>query len=65
VTIFLAVNLDFLQKFLGTTGLTPDQWAICIVVPLSLVVVEEVRKLLKIRTSEPAIAPVAAAASAA
>jgi Ca2+-transporting ATPase len=65
LTIFLAVNLDFLQKFLGTTGLTPDQWAICIVVPLSLVVVEEVRKLLKIRTSEPAPAAVVAAPAAA
>jgi Ca2+-transporting ATPase len=68
LTIFLAVNLDFLQKFLGTTALTPDQWAVCIVVALSLLVIEEVRKLLKIRTSEAPVtpastpAPVAAAA---
>jgi len=66
LTIFLAVNLDFLQKFLGTTSLTPDQWAVCLVVPLSLVVVEEARKLLKIKTGdEPVKAPVAAAAAAA
>jgi len=66
LTIFLAVNLDFLQKFLGTTSLTPDQWAVCLVVPLSLVVVEEARKLLKIKTGdEPTKAPVATAAAAA
>jgi len=66
LTIFLAVNLDFLQRFLGTTSLTPDQWAVCLVVPLSLIVVEEARKLLKVRTGdEPTVAPVAAAAAAA
>ncbi len=57
ITIILAVNVDFLQKFLGTTALTPDQWGICIVVALSLIVVEEVRKLLKIRTSEAPVQP--------
>ena len=31
-------------------SLSIDQWAICIVVALSLIVVEEARKLLKIRT---------------
>jgi hypothetical protein len=39
---------------------------VCLVVPLSLIVVEEVRKLLKIRTGdEPAKAPVAPATAAA
>ncbi len=66
LTIILATELGFLQRLLGTTALSIDQWAVCIVVPLSLIVVEEVRKLLKIRTGdEPApaqAAPVAAAA---
>jgi Ca2+-transporting ATPase len=66
LTILLATELGFLQRLLGTVGLSADQWAVCIVVPLSLIVVEEVRKLLKVRTGdEPAptlAAPVAAAA---
>ena len=66
LTIILATELGFLQRLLGTTALSIDQWAVCIVVPLSLIVVEEVRKLLKIRTGdEPApaqAAPVAAGA---
>jgi Ca2+-transporting ATPase len=67
LTIYLAVNLDFLQTFLGTTALTSDQWAICIVVAASLIVIEEVRKLLKIRTGDEPVAtsPVAPAPAAA
>ena len=63
LTILLAVEFGFLQRLLGTTSLTVDQWAICIVVSLSLIVVEEVRKLLRMRTGdEPAtvMAPAAA-----
>ena len=33
-------------------SLSADQWAVCIVVALSLIVVEEARKLLKIRTGD-------------
>jgi len=66
LTIILATELGFLQRLLGTVSLSVDQWAVCIIVPLSLIVVEEVRKLLKVRTGdEPAAtqaAPVAAAA---
>ena len=66
LTILLATEFGFLQRLLGTVSLSADQWAVCIVVPLSLIVVEEVRKLLKVRTGdEPAAtsaAPVAAAA---
>jgi Ca2+-transporting ATPase len=62
LTILFATELGFLQRFLGTTGLTPDQWAVCILVPLSLIVVEEVRKALRIRTSD---APPEATAAAA
>ena len=44
-------------------SLSPDQWAVCIIVPLSLVVVEEVRKLLKVPTGdEPGVVAAAAAA---
>jgi len=66
LSIILATELGFLQKILGTASLSPDQWAVCIVVALSLIVVEEARKLLKIRTSdEPAGATPAAIPAAA
>jgi Ca2+-transporting ATPase len=66
LTIILATELGFLQRLLGTTPLTIDQWAVCIVVPLSLIVVEEVRKLLKVRTGdEPAAAQAAPAGAGA
>jgi Ca2+-transporting ATPase len=54
LTIILATELGFLQRLLGTVSLTVDQWFICIGVALSLMVVEEVRKLLKVRTAEDA-----------
>ena len=60
LTILLAVELGFFQRILGTTALSAEQWVICIGVALSLIVVEEVRKLLKIRTGdEPAETPAA------
>jgi P-type Ca2+ transporter type 2C len=64
-SIVLATELGFFQRMLGTMSLTGDQWGICIVVSLSLIVVEEARKLLKVRTSErPApAAPVAVPAA--
>ncbi len=54
LTIILATEFGFLQRLLGTVSLTVDQWFICIGVALSLIVVEEVRKLLKVRTAEDA-----------
>jgi Ca2+-transporting ATPase len=61
LTIILATELGFLQRLLGTEALSIDQWVICIGVALSLIVVEEVRKLLKVRTGdEPAAATAAA-----
>ena len=45
LTIILATELPFLQRILGTVSLSVDQWAVCIVVSLSLVVAEEARKL--------------------
>jgi P-type Ca2+ transporter type 2C len=52
VAIVLATELGVLQRLLGTVSLTADQWIICIVVALSIVVVAEVKKALHIRTSE-------------
>ena len=63
LTIILATELGFLQKFLGMVSLTGDQWLVCIGVSLSLIVVEEVRKLLKIRTEDEPVAALAAAAA--
>jgi Ca2+-transporting ATPase len=63
LTIILATELGFLQRLLGTVSLTIDQWVICIVVSLSLILVEEIRKFLRIRAADEvtaAAAPVAA-----
>ncbi len=65
LTIILATELGFLQRLLGTVSLTIDQWAICLVVSLSVVVVEEVRKLLRIHAVEETTAPATAVAAAA
>jgi P-type Ca2+ transporter type 2C len=50
ITIILATELGILQRVLSTVGLTVDQWAICIAVAASIVVVSEVKKLLHIQT---------------
>ena len=65
VTIILATELPFLQRILGTVSLSIDQWVVCLVVPLSLIVVEEGRKLLKIRTDDEPVGVAAAPALAA
>jgi Ca2+-transporting ATPase len=43
---FLATELGFLQRFLGTTSLTLQQWLICIVAALFLLLIDEVVKSL-------------------
>ncbi len=45
-TIVLIPNFDFFNRILDTTSLTLEQWAICIVVGLLILVVGEVRKLI-------------------
>jgi Ca2+-transporting ATPase len=66
LTIVLATELGFLQRLLGTEALSIDQWVVCIAVSASLIVVEEVRKLLKVRTGdEPASAQAVAAGAGA
>jgi Ca2+-transporting ATPase len=65
LTILLATELDFLKKFLGTVSLTGEQWLVCIGVALSLIVVEEAKKLLKIRTEDTSAAAAVTAPAAA
>jgi Ca2+-transporting ATPase len=61
MAIILATELGFFQRLLGTTTLTVEQWVVCIGVALSVLVVEEARKLLKVTTGdEPTTAVVAA-----
>ncbi len=61
LTIILATELGILQRLLDTVSLTADQWVHLLLVALSIVVVAEVKKLLKIRTVE---LPVVVAAEA-
>jgi Ca2+-transporting ATPase len=65
LTILLATELGFLQKFLGMVSLTGEQWLVCIGVSLSLIVVEEAKKLLKVRTEDTSAAGAVTAPAAA
>ena len=56
LTIFLATTFGPLQRILDTTELTVGQWALCIVLAASIIVVAEVRKVLRRRS---AVAPAA------
>jgi Ca2+-transporting ATPase len=63
LTIFLATTFGPLERVLDTTELTVDQWAICIVLALSIIVIAEVRKLFRRRSVGQAVpAPVGTAA---
>jgi Ca2+-transporting ATPase len=58
--IVLATELGFLQRILDTVPLTGNQWLICIGAGLVIVVVSEIRKLLRRRTiarAEPSVSP--------
>jgi Ca2+-transporting ATPase len=59
VTTILATELRLTNRILDTVNLTTDQWVVCIVVSLAVVVLAEIKKLLRIRTTE--VAPLAAA----
>lgn len=52
VITVLSTELGILQRILGTVGLDLDQWLVCIGVSLLVIVVAEVRKLLRIRVTE-------------
>ena len=56
LAIVLGTELDLFQRFLDTTGLTLEQWLLCIGVALTIVAVSEVRKLILRRRTEPAAA---------
>jgi P-type Ca2+ transporter type 2C len=44
--IFLITTLDFMNRIFGTTALSFNQWCICVGIAVSLVVVEELIKLV-------------------
>jgi len=56
-----ATELRLTNRVLETVNLNLDQWAVCIVVSLVLIVIPEIKKLLKISTTE--VAPLAAKAA--
>jgi P-type Ca2+ transporter type 2C len=56
LTIFLATTFDPLERMLDTTELTVQQWAICILVASSIIVIAEIRKLFR-RRRAPAVEP--------
>ena len=66
-SIFLAVELGLFQRFLDTTSLTSDQWLVCIVVGLAVLLVSEIRKLIwkaPLDDEPETVAPAPSAASA-
>ena len=63
LSIILATELGLLQRILGTVSLSPDQWGVCLLVALSMIVVEEARKLFKIRVHHEPVATAAPAAA--
>lgn len=52
VAIVAVTGIDFLARIMGTTALTFEQWCICIGIAASLVVVEELIKIV-VRRLEP------------
>ena len=58
VATVITSELGLLNRILDTVNLTTDQWLIAFVVSLAVIVVAEVKKLLKIQTAE--IPPLAA-----
>lgn len=52
LTILLATQFGPLQQILDTVELTVGEWALCVVVAASIVVICEVKKAFHIRTGE-------------
>jgi Ca2+-transporting ATPase len=50
LTIILTPQFGPLQNLLDTKSLTLGQWGVCLLVALSIIVLSEVKKALKIRT---------------
>jgi Ca2+-transporting ATPase len=55
IATFIATELGLLNRILTTTHLTLEQWGVCVLVSLSVIVIAEIRKLLKIRVTETAM----------
>ena len=51
--IIFGTEFTLFQHFLDTTGLSLEQWLLCIGVALTIVAVSEVRKLILRRRPEP------------
>jgi Ca2+-transporting ATPase len=61
VVTVVATELGLLNRILNTKELTLEQWGVCLLVSLAIIVIAEVRKALHIRvteTSQPAEAQV-------
>ncbi|HEX5828274.1 MAG TPA: HAD-IC family P-type ATPase [Candidatus Limnocylindrales bacterium] len=58
VATILATELRLTNRILDTVNLDLDQWAVCVVLSLAVIVLAEGKKLLKIRTTD--VAPLAA-----
>jgi Ca2+-transporting ATPase len=58
---FLPTVLDFLQRLLGTTSLTGNQWLTCIGLAIGLLLVDEVIKVFMRRRRKAHVSPVVAA----
>ena len=61
LAIVAITALDFLNRIFGTTGLSFDQWCICIGIAASIVVVEEIIKFFLRRRASTAASPPAPA----
>jgi P-type Ca2+ transporter type 2C len=57
--IVLGTEMDVFNRFLQTTGLTRAQWGVCLVVPLSVVLLSELWKLFLRSRHGPAATPAA------
>jgi P-type Ca2+ transporter type 2C len=51
LTVFLATTFGPLQRLLDTTELSATQWAICIVLSASIIVITELRKVFRRRSA--------------
>jgi Ca2+-transporting ATPase len=52
VATIAATEIGLLNRILDTVNLSTEQWVICLVLSLAVVAVAEVKKLLRIRTSD-------------
>jgi Ca2+-transporting ATPase len=55
IATIAATELGILNRILDTVPMNIDQWLICLVVSLSVIVVAEAKKLLHIQTSDPPV----------